>query len=400
MAKKKNSKNTIKQDLTVEDNLFKKTISMLNPEEGRAVFQSLSKVRNRQLIGVSTGSIGLDYSICPKAGGMPVGHCIEFYGPYSSGKTTLALGICANITAQKKQVIYVDAERSFSPELAINAGIDEEYFILCQHRDARLIANNLETLMKTGSVGAIVIDSIPFWKPLLEGKKGNDDVDITKSQMAAHASFLTLTLPILAQVASDHDVILIFINQERKNLNYGGGSVPYGCEALKHLDSVRLKLKGNAKYKDSKILDSDDNLVGQYVEVLVDKNKVGVPMKELVVPLFFGRGVNPYMEAAKLAVKLGIVTNAAGRINWADSGESLAHGIDNFTQMLFDDKELYFKLRDKLIQILGVRYTDMESIINSFHDGKGEKRVALSIGEPNFKDTETDIEEELEATDE
>lgn len=374
----KTKKESKEKDIKEIDSLFKKTLNMLNSEDGKDIFDTLTTFRNKPSIGISTGSLGLDYVISPKAGGMPKGHCIEFYGAYSTGKSTLALGICANATANKEQVVYVDSERSFSWETALNAGVDENYFTLCQHRDARLVANYLETLMKTGEVGVVVIDSIPFWKPLLETKKGKDDVDITRAQMAFHASFLTNTLPILAQVASDHGVILIFVNQERKNLSgYGGGSNAYGCEALKHLDSVRLRLTGNAKYKDCKIMDSEGNLVGQYVGVLADKNKLSGPMRETSVPLFFGRGINPYMEIAVLSIKLGVVNNVKGRIRWPESEDQIAHGLDNYTQELFDDKELYYKVRDKVRDILGLTYSDNRIQINSFHDNEGEKREAI-----------------------
>lgn len=372
MSKKKKNEEIVKNK---DDSLFKKTLSLLNPEEGRAVFDTLTTVRNKPIVGISTGSLGLDYVICPKAGGMVSGHCIELYGAYSTGKSTLALGLCANVTTNKKQVIYVDAERSFSWQMALNAGIDENYFTLSQHRDARLVANNIETLIKTGEVGAVVIDSIPFWKPLLELKKGNDDVDITKSQMAFQAAFITNTLPILAQAASDHGVILILINQERKKLDgYGGGSVAYGCEAQKHINSVRLRLSGNAKYKDNKIMDSDGTLVGQYVDVVADKNKISGPMRETRVPLFFGRGVNPYMEVAALAVKEGVITNSAGWIKLQGSDTNIVKGLDNFAQKLFDDEELYLNIRGLVIDRLGIQYSSDISNINSFHDEKYKKR--------------------------
>lgn len=398
MGKKKITKTNSSSKELEEKSLFSKTLSLLNPEDGKALFDSLTTIKNKPIAGISTGSLGLDYVICPKAGGMVEGHCIELYGAYSTGKSTLALGLCANVTTRKKQVLYVDAERSFSWEMALNAGVNEKYFTLCQHRDARLVANSIETLIKTGEVGAVVIDSIPFWKPLLELKKGSDDVDITKSQMAFQAAFITNTLPILAQVAADHGVILILINQERKNLSgYGGGSVAYGCEAQKHINSVRLRLSGNVKSKDNKIFDSEGILVGQYVDVVADKNKISGPMRETRVPLFFGRGVNPYMEVAFLSIKAGIVNNGAGHIKMPGSDKDIAYGIDNYVQVLFDNTELYLKIRTLVAEYLGIKYTANTRIINSFHDEIGIKRENI-ISNTSLNNSEETIETTVEKT--
>jgi recombination protein RecA len=377
MPKKKKIKETQQPTKEVTSKgFFQKTMAMLNPEDGKAVFETLTEVRNRKVFGISSGSIGIDYIINPKSGGIPEGRVLEIWGPYSSGKTTLALGICANVTANKKRVIYIDPERSFEWAVAINAGVDEEYFILCQHMDARLVANDVETLMKTGEVGAVVVDSVPNWKPLLEGKKGSEDIDITKAQMAFQANFLTNTMPLLAQVAHDHGVVLILINQVRQDLkSYGGGLKPYGCEALKHLNSVRLKLKGSAQYKDDRILDSDGTLVGQYVTVTADKNKVNSPWKEMKLPLFFGRGINPYMEIALLSVQMGVVKNAGnGWFKMEGSDKNIAHGLNEYTQLLYDNTELYMKIRQELIEKMSLVYPSDKITINSFHDHLGNKR--------------------------
>lgn len=369
MAKKK--QNAVEGN---SDSLFSKALDMLNTQYGEGIVKSLTEVMEKPIIGTSTGSLSLDSIISPSAGGMQRGRIIEMYGPYSSGKTTLALGICANATANKEQVVYVEAEGSLNWESVLNAGVDKNYFHLIDDPDARKTANIVEGLMKSGEVGVAVIDSIATWRPLMEPKKGEDDVDFTKPKMAFQSSFLSDTLPYLSKTARQNDVVLVLINQVRNNLSgYGGGLIPFGGRAIEHIDSVRLKLSGKVSSTNDRIVDAEGEIVGQYTKCLVDKNKISMPMQEAIVPIFLGRGVNPYMELVTLSQKVGLVDGAAGRFKWAENGESIAYGINNFTQVLFDDRDLYMKLRKQVIEKLGLKYLEDRKVINAFHDSDCNK---------------------------
>lgn len=356
--------------------LFDKTLNLINEEYGNRVLEKLTEVKNRGIVGLSSGSIGLDWCIFPEAGGMELGKVIELYGAYSSGKTTISLGFCANATANKQQVIFLDAERTLQSDLVTNAGIDDKYFHVLTHIDGRVSANIAEKLLKTGEVGVFVIDSLPAWRPLVDVKKGEDDSDFTKPKMAFQSSFLSNALPHLVQIAADHNAIIILLNQIRNNLgSYAGGVKPFGGHAVDHTVSVRLRLTGKAKNTNDKILDSEGKLIGQYTTILAEKNKIAIPLKEIKLPLFLGKGINPYMELTLLAVQTGLVTGTAGRFNWVDSGESIAHGANNFAQKLFDDETLYMDLRNKVIEKLGIKYNNNIKVVNAFHDFSGKKRL-------------------------
>lgn len=377
MGRKKKTVDSGILETTADDNsFFSKTIRILEDRFGEDLIESLSKSLEQPLEGISTGSLGLDYIICPEAGGMPRGQTIEFWGQYSTGKSTLALGICANATANKEYVVYVDAEGSLSPKMAVSAGVLTDYFYYIRDIDARKAALMVESLMKTGEVGVVVIDSLPAWKPIVEPKKGEDDADFTKSRMAEQSSFLTQTIMHLARVARVNNVVLVLLNQARENLSgYGSSLKPFGGKAIEHIDSVRIRLTGRASSSTDRITDPvNDKLVGQYTTALADKNKTAVPMQEAKLPLFLGRGVNPYMELAMLSQKTGIVEGAAGRFKFADTGEAIAYGINAFAQKLFDDTELYSQLRRMVIEKLGINYPQSRAMVNSFHDEHFEKR--------------------------
>jgi len=281
--------------------------------------------------------------------------------------------------------------------MVFNAGVDENYFSIIQHSDGRKLTHDLASLMKTGEVGVVVIDSLPSFKPIIEPRKGEDEVDPTKPKMAFASSFHSEAVPYLAALASEHNVVLIILNQMRKNLSgYGGGSMAYGGEVVKHQDSVRIKLSGKATSKDDRINDEFGNLVGQYTTIVVDKNKTSVPMREGRLPLFLGRGVNPYMELAMLALEVRIVEGTAGRFKWSSSGEAIAHGMNNFAQRLYDEPEFYSSLREKVIQRMGLVYASDVKQVNSFHDETFTKRKIIIDTSSLNNRVALDAEEESE----
>lgn len=386
MAKKKTKESNKEESKVESSSLFEKAVSILNEDHGNILIKSLSTMMEEPREAISTGSIALDYVINPKDGGILKGRVIELYGKYSTGKTTIALQIAANVTANKKYVIFVDAEHSLDPISVLNAGVDQKYFHIVKDRDGRKAANIIETLMKTGEVGLLIIDSIPTFKPVQDLKKGADDIDITKEKMAFQASFLSVTLPALTATAEQYGVIQIWLNQMRQNMSgYGSPDKPYGGDVQKHMASIRVLLKGNASSKDNRIMDSEGNLVGQMTTALVDKNKTYIPFKETTLPLFLGRGINPYMELVLLAQSSGLLKNASGSFSYTETGEKISgvRGADQFTQLLYDDFEFYTKLKGEVCNKLGIKYPDKLKVVNPFHDELGNKKTFINIDQPS-----------------
>jgi len=368
MARKKKTNPTANKS-----SLFDKTVDLINSKYGDNILSSFNQMAKMSSYGISTGSLALDSIICPNYGGMPSGRVIELYGDFSSGKTTVALGMAANVTANKRNVVYVDAENSLREDSVINSGMDVEYFRYMVGKDGNELANAILLLMKTGEVGMVVIDSVPTFKPSIYDDKEETPYDNTK--IGYHARFLSEVIPDLATAARENDVIVVLLNQVRANIGgYGQGTKAFGGHVVTHMDSVRVRLTGCAKSSTNQIKDVDGNLVGQYTTAKADKNKVYIPMGTTSIPIFLGRGINPYMELAMLSQQVGVVKGTAGRFKLAGSDEQLAHGINNFTELLHDDVDLYKSLRGKVIESLSLEYDPDIKVINAFHDSEFNKR--------------------------
>lgn len=367
MAKKKDDSTEQKEKKPTS--LFDKTLEILSDRYGSEVVTSMEKIRQKPVKSISTGILSLDYIINPEQGGMVRGQVLDLYGADSSGKTTIALGMCANATANKEHVVYIDAEMSLSPKSVANANINEDYFKVVRQLDGQISADIAEALIKSGEVSLVVIDSLPQWKPLVKPKAGEETANFSQPKMAFQSLFHTHALGHLLQVASEHNTTLLIINQERSNLSgYGAPIQAFGGKAVKHYDSVRIRLTGKPTAKTEQIMDSQGNLIGQYTTAVAEKNKTSMPMREARVPIIFGYGVNPYMDIANQAVKCGVVIGTAGRYKWADTEEDIAHGLNNFTQLLFDNKEIYSKLKEEVANKLGIKYAENRKVINAFHD--------------------------------
>jgi recombination protein RecA len=358
-----------------DSKLLNKQISVLESQFGDNFLKSLTDIKAKPVKGVSSGSLAVDYILSPKVGGMRSGRVLQLWGNPSSGKTTLALGFAANVTARKEHVIFVDAEKTFDPDLATAAGVDDEYFHVLD-KEAEESANILYRLLKTGEIGLVIIDSVAAWKPHPKAK-ADKDIDITRDKIAAASSFLSTTLPRIADLCADNDVLLIAINQVRNKLDmYAGGIKPFGGWVLEHYNAASIRLSANIKTKDGKILDPHTfKPVGQNVKCVCDKSKIDVPLKEVEIPLFLGIGVNPFNEAVELGTKVaGVLTCNGAWYRWADDdSQNLAQGKDKLVQRVYQDTELFLELRSRIKQALGLVY-DVEPV-NPFLNPDGTPKV-------------------------
>ena len=374
MVKKAAKKTKVEKEV-VAPQLFNKQLNVLEAEFGDNVLESLACVKARPVSGLSSGSISLDYLLSPKLGGMRKGMLLQLWGMPSTGKTTMALGFAANATSRKERVIFVDAEKTFDPDLALAAGVDGEYFHLLR-REAEESANILYRMLKTGEIGLVIIDSIAAWRPHPKPKT-EKELNIAHDRIAAASSFISLVLPRIADLCADNDVTLIVINQVRNNLGaYMGGIKPSGGWTLEHYVAASIKLTGKVQQTTNRIVDPiSQKPIGQYVTCKCDKSKIDVPLKEVRVPLMLGIGVHPHMELAELAIQTtGIITGGGGRYKWADDPESvqLAHGLDNLIQKLYNEPEFFMLVREKVIKALGLEYP--QGTVNPFLNKDGSPK--------------------------
>jgi recombination protein RecA len=245
---------------------------------------------------VSTGSLGLDIAL--GIGGLPRGRVIEIYGPESSGKTTLALHVVAE--AQKKGGIaaYIDAEHALDPVYARKLGVDIDEMLISQPDTGEQALEITDTLVRSGGVDIIVIDSVAALTPKaeLEGEMGD-------SLPGLQARLMSQALRKLTASISKSNTIVIFINQIRMKIGvmFGNPETTTGGNALKFYASVRLDIRRIGAIKDR------DEVVGNQTRVKVVKNKVAPPFKQVEFDIMYGQGVSKVGELVDLGVKAGIV---------------------------------------------------------------------------------------------
>jgi recombination protein RecA len=276
---------------------------------------------------VSTGSLGLDIAL--GIGGLPRGRVIEIYGPESSGKTTLALHAVAE--AQKKGGIaaYIDAEHALDPTYAKKLGVDIDEMLISQPDTGEQALEITDTLVRSGGVDIIVIDSVAALTPKaeLEGEMGD-------SLPGLQARLMSQALRKLTASISKSNTIVIFINQIRMKIGvmFGNPETTTGGNALKFYSSVRLDIRRIGAIKDK------DEVVGNQTRVKVVKNKVAPPFKQVEFDIMYGVGVSKTGELVDLGVKAGIVEKSGSWYSY--DGSRIGQGRESAKSFLAANPEI------------------------------------------------------------
>ncbi|MGE4609907.1 MAG: recombinase RecA [Paracoccaceae bacterium] len=283
----------------------------------------------------STGSIGLDIAL--GIGGLPQGRIIEIYGSESSGKTTLALHVLAE--SQKKGGIcaFVDAEHALDPSYAKKLGVDLDELLISQPDGGEQALEITETLVRSGAVSVIVVDSVAALTP-----KAELEGDMGDHQVGAQARLMSQAMRKLTGAISRSNCMVIFINQIRMKIGvmFGSPETTSGGNALKFYASVRLDIRRIGALKDR------DEIVGNATRVKVVKNKVAPPFKQVEFDIMYGEGISKRGELIDLGVKLGLVDKAGSWFSYGD--ERIGQGRENAKTFLKDHPEMALEIEDKI----------------------------------------------------
>jgi recombination protein RecA len=280
---------------------------------------------------ISTGSLGLDVAL--GIGGLPRGRVIEIYGPESSGKTTLALHVVAE--AQKKGgiVAYVDAEHALDPIYARKLGVDIDEMLISQPDTGEQALEITDTLVRSGGVDVVVIDSVAALTPKaeLEGEMGDQLPGLQARLMSQALRKLTGSI-------SRSNCLVIFINQIRMKIGvmFGNPETTTGGNALKFYASVRLDIRRIGAIKDK------DEVVGNQTRVKVVKNKVAPPFKQVEFDIMYGQGISKTGELLDLGVKAGIVEKSGSWFSF--NGERIGQGREAARAFLTANKDIAEKI--------------------------------------------------------
>ena len=274
-----------------------------------------------EIESVSTGSLGLDMAL--GIGGLPRGRVVEIYGPESSGKTTLALHVVAEVQKAGGTAAFVDAEHALDPSYAHKLGVNLDELLVSQPDTGEQALEITDTLVRSGAVDVIVIDSVAALTPRaeIEGEMGD-------SLPGLQARLMSQALRKLTGSISKAKTLVIFINQIRMKIGvmYGSPETTTGGHALKFYASVRLDIRRTGSIK------VRDEIIGNNVRVKVVKNKVAPPFREVEFDIMYGQGISKIGEIIDLGVKAGVVEKAGSWFSY--NSTRIGQGRDNAREFL------------------------------------------------------------------
>ncbi len=316
-------------------------ITQIDRTYGKGSIMRLGDDRARLAIeAIPTGAISLDAAL--GIGGVPRGRIIEIFGPESSGKTTLALTITAQAQKLGGLAAFIDAEHALDSVYAKKLGVDTDNLIISQPDTGEQALEITETLVRSGALDVIVIDSVAALVPKseIEGEMGD-------AQMGMQARLMSQAMRKLTGVISKSNVCVIFINQIREKIGvmFGNPETTTGGRALKFYSSVRLDIRRTASVKDG------DEVTGSRVKVKVVKNKVAPPFKEAEFDIMYGSGISTEGDLADMAINLGLIEKSG---TWFTLGQERMQGRENLKRFLVENPEVLKDLDSKVRKKVGL----------------------------------------------
>lgn len=315
--------------------ILQSTLEKIEKNYGKGAVMSLGDRPNQNIEVISTGSLSLDLAL--GVGGFPKGRIIEIYGPESSGKTTLAIHAVAESQKQGGIAAFIDAEHAFDPVYARKLGVDVDNLLVSQPDNGEQALEIADSLIRSGSIDIIVIDSVAALTPKaeIEGEMGDSRVGLQARLMSQALRKLTATI-------SKTNCCCIFINQLREKIGvmFGNPETTTGGNALKFYSSVRIDIRRSQAIKEG------DQNVGNRVKVKVVKNKVAPPFRSCEFDLMFGEGISKVGEIIDMGVELDIVKKSGSWFSYNDS--KLAQGREGAKQLLRDNPELCDEIESRI----------------------------------------------------
>lgn len=334
-------------------------LSQIDKQFGKG---SAMKFGQRPVVDVEvipTGSLALDVAL--GVGGYPRGRIVEIYGPESSGKTTLTLHAIAEAQKAGLSCAFIDAEHAFDPVYAKNIGINLEDMIISQPDNGEAALEIADTLIRSGAIDLIIVDSVAALVPQVELEGAMAD-----NQMGLQARLMSKALRKLTSTVSKANSTVIFINQIRMKIGvmFGNPETTTGGNALKFYASVRLDIRKGSVIKDQ------DEILGNETKVKVVKNKVAPPFKTAEFEIIYGEGVSKFGELIDLAVKADIIEKSG---SWyAYNGSKIGQGKENVKKFLNENPLISQEIDNSTREKLGVRKIKTgETIANSSDKKEG-----------------------------
>jgi len=316
-------------------NNIEDTIKSIQSRFGEGSLMKLGEKPKVNVGAISTGSIGLDMAL--GIGGLPRGRIIEIYGPESSGKTTLALHVVAQAQKHGGICAFIDAEHAMDPEYSKKIGVKIDELLISQPDYGEQALEISESLIRSGKIDVIVIDSVAALTP-----KDEIEGDVGAYHVGKQARLMSQALRKMTAIVAKSKTVVIFINQIRMQIGvmFGNPETTPGGKALKFYASVRLDIRRIAQIK------KGEDIVGGRVRVKVVKNKVAAPFKMAEFDVLYNEGISPEGELIALGEKSGIISKSGSSYSYGEV--KLGRGYDAARTFLKEDKKLRAEILQKI----------------------------------------------------
>ncbi len=331
MNKKKNTKKENQE----KSSRLEEVLQKIEDRFGEGSIIKMEEKRVQKVSIIPTGSLALDQAL--GVGGIPLGRVVEIFGQEATGKTTLALHILAEAQQQGKNTAFIDAEHALDLDYARKIGIDVNKLIIAQPGSAEEALQIVETLVRSGTVGAIVVDSVAALAPQaeIEGEMGDQ-------QIGLQARLMSRALRKLSGITSKTKTVIIFLNQTRMKIGipFGNPETTSGGLALKFYSSVRINLRRRAALK------RGEEIVGGRIKAKVVKNKVAPPFKTVEFNIYYNRGISKEDDLIAFGLEKGILSRSGAWYNYGK--EKLGQGLEQAGNFLRENpkvaKEIWAKI--------------------------------------------------------
>ena len=310
-------------------------MSQIEKQFGKGSVMKLGEFKAMEIEAIPTGALSLDMAL--GIGGVPRGRIIEVFGPESSGKTTLALHIVAEAQKMGGEAAFIDAEHALDPVYAKKLGVDIDNLIVSQPDTGEQALEITESLVRSGALDVIVVDSVAALVP-----KAEIDGDMGDSHMGLQARLMSQALRKLAGAINKSKTVLIFINQLREKIGvmFGNPETTTGGRALKFYASVRLDIRKVENIK------QDGEVKGNRVRVKVIKNKVAPPFREAEFDVVYGEGISKAGNILDMAVNMDIIEKSGSWFSY--NGDRIGQGRENVKKYLQDNNDILKDVEEKV----------------------------------------------------
>ena len=374
MAEKKSKDSVMDNIAKGRETALKNALAQIEKQFGKGAVMKLGETSNKTVEVIPTGSLSLDVAL--GAGGVPKGRIIEVFGPESSGKTTIALHMVAEVQKAGGIAGFVDAEHALDPVYAQKIGVNIDELYISQPDDGEQALDITETMVRSGAIDIIIVDSVAALVP-----KSEIDGEMGDSHMGVQARLMSQALRKLTAITAKSKCIVVFINQlrEKIGISYGSPETTTGGRALKFYASVRIDIRKGEPIKNG------TDIIGARTKAKIAKNKIAPPFKTAEFDIIYGQGISHVGDVLDLGAELGIVTKGGAWYSYEET--RLGQGRENAKKFLLENPHLLRTIENAVRKHYEMPELDeiKESIANTEVNPINDEEAQIAIEDTEFK---------------